>query len=202
MHKKKKLSCGANNQRPCNVWERIPSCNKGLVENFLAHRCVKGTGSVGGDIKANAKAVLRDSASLLRVLGGYITCFDKRLLKQAVGRKDPAYAKKLQNSNCVKRMSAVAYSEGYNTLTVGISGGGAFIIGGFVDSGFAFDTKGAREPTFYQTKAITAGLQVGGGVGVNLGMYKGLNKVDARGSDTQGFTFEAGAGVGGGTGVW
>ncbi len=33
--------CGAKNQRPCKVWERIPSCNKGLRENFRTNRCVK-----------------------------------------------------------------------------------------------------------------------------------------------------------------
>lgn len=33
-------SCGALNQRPCKVWERIPSCNKGLVEK-LGKACVR-----------------------------------------------------------------------------------------------------------------------------------------------------------------
>jgi hypothetical protein len=33
-------SCGAANQRPCKIWERIPSCNKGLVEDFLKNRCL------------------------------------------------------------------------------------------------------------------------------------------------------------------
>ncbi|MCA9472257.1 MAG: hypothetical protein MRJ96_15740 [Nitrospirales bacterium] len=33
-------NCGGTNQRPCKIWERIPSCNKGLVENFKINRCV------------------------------------------------------------------------------------------------------------------------------------------------------------------
>ncbi len=33
--------CGGTNQRPCTLWERIPSCNKGLVENFRTNRCVR-----------------------------------------------------------------------------------------------------------------------------------------------------------------
>lgn len=33
-------SCGGKNQRPCKLWERIPSCNSGLVEDFLKNRCV------------------------------------------------------------------------------------------------------------------------------------------------------------------
>ena len=37
-------NCGAEGQRPCKLWERIPSCNKGLVENFSKNRCER-TGS-------------------------------------------------------------------------------------------------------------------------------------------------------------
>ena len=33
--------CGAQGQRPCKIWERIPSCNRGLVEDFVKNRCVK-----------------------------------------------------------------------------------------------------------------------------------------------------------------
>jgi hypothetical protein len=32
--------CGAQNQRPCKVWERVPSCNRGLVEDLRRNRCV------------------------------------------------------------------------------------------------------------------------------------------------------------------
>ena len=33
-------ACGGQNQRPCTIFERIPSCNAGLVENFATNRCV------------------------------------------------------------------------------------------------------------------------------------------------------------------
>lgn len=36
-------NCGRAGQRPCRVWERIPSCNKGLVENFARDICVAKT---------------------------------------------------------------------------------------------------------------------------------------------------------------
>ncbi len=32
--------CGAEGQRPCRIWERIPSCNKGLKEDFKLDMCV------------------------------------------------------------------------------------------------------------------------------------------------------------------
>jgi hypothetical protein len=34
-------TCGAAGQAPCKVWERIPSCDRGLVEDFAKGRCVK-----------------------------------------------------------------------------------------------------------------------------------------------------------------
>jgi len=34
-------ACGALNQKPCPVWKRIPSCDKGLVEDFAKGRCVR-----------------------------------------------------------------------------------------------------------------------------------------------------------------
>lgn len=36
-------SCGAENQRPCKIWERVPSCNAGLVERPIGVRCVRQT---------------------------------------------------------------------------------------------------------------------------------------------------------------
>ena len=37
----KKGDCGKPNGRPCLIVERIPSCNKGLAEDFIANKCVK-----------------------------------------------------------------------------------------------------------------------------------------------------------------
>jgi uncharacterized membrane protein len=33
-------NCGREGQRPCKIWERIPSCNKGLKEHFKLNMCV------------------------------------------------------------------------------------------------------------------------------------------------------------------
>ena len=34
------VQCGAVNMRPCKLWERIPSCESGLKEDFATNRCV------------------------------------------------------------------------------------------------------------------------------------------------------------------
>ncbi|MCC2098737.1 MAG: hypothetical protein KDJ29_17730 [Hyphomicrobiales bacterium] len=39
----KAASCGALNQRPCKIFERIPSCNAGLYEDFRQGRCLSRT---------------------------------------------------------------------------------------------------------------------------------------------------------------
>ena len=36
----KKGECGKENQRPCLIVERVPSCNKGLAEDFIANKCI------------------------------------------------------------------------------------------------------------------------------------------------------------------
>jgi len=33
-------ACGAKNQTPCKLWERVPSCDKGLKEDFGQNKCV------------------------------------------------------------------------------------------------------------------------------------------------------------------
>lgn len=38
---KKKKVCGAEGGRPCLIVERIPSCNKGLLEEFVSNKCLK-----------------------------------------------------------------------------------------------------------------------------------------------------------------
>lgn len=37
----KRGACGRNLQRPCQIVERIPSCNRGLAEDFIANKCIK-----------------------------------------------------------------------------------------------------------------------------------------------------------------
>jgi len=46
-------ACGALNGRPCNLWERVPSCNKGLAEDFVAGRCIS------SDPVSQCKSVVR-----------------------------------------------------------------------------------------------------------------------------------------------
>jgi len=135
-------------------------------------------------------------------------------IKQAIKNKDVNFALLLAESKCIKRVVSQANREEYQTITIGYSGGASFFGGVGADNGFAFDIPALDRffkkpnrskipvPTFYQTKLISGGVQSGISGGLNLGLFKGSNAVDARGSDTHGVTLEGGLGVGGGTGVW
>lgn len=193
-------SCGAAGQRPCYVWEAIPSCNAGLAEDLLAHKCVPSGPS--GALETSARGILGGADQLVAAVRDALTCFRPGVVEAAVKRSDLKFAKQLGNGPCVKRLSALAKDAGFATLTIGVSGGGALVVGGFVDTGFAYDTDGDVIPTLYQTKAFSIGFQAGGGVALNIGLYKGSNAVNTAGVDAHGFSFEAGVGGGAGAGVW
>lgn len=84
--RRKKIICGGNGQRPCKVWERVPSCNPGLGENFKTNRCQRlkkgqsafffGVGSAAGEI-ANLEKVCHSIVGLLPPLRTGISGFDK-----------------------------------------------------------------------------------------------------------------------------
>ncbi|MEM6488053.1 MAG: hypothetical protein AAF677_07255 [Pseudomonadota bacterium] len=38
-----RASCGAEGERPCYVWERVPSCRDGLAQDFIKNACVPPT---------------------------------------------------------------------------------------------------------------------------------------------------------------
>jgi len=53
----KPTPCGAEKQRACEVWERVPSCNEGLSENTVGYCTKKYTSdnSCGGYLKRACK---------------------------------------------------------------------------------------------------------------------------------------------------
>src|SRR6056297_2431990 len=54
-------SCGGNGQRPCKLWERVPSCNSGLVEDFAKGKCIKVTKNTPKAAIAGWSAAVRAS---------------------------------------------------------------------------------------------------------------------------------------------
>jgi len=231
-----KADCGKLNQRACKKWERLFACDKGLRRYPPTGLCVERKDVDIASLIETAGNVKDESIGLIKIMATGYNCYltnppaklllDESLnvaqkkkgflakLKQAVEDKDVDFALLLAESKCIRKVVDQAEREGYRTLTLGYSGGGALLVGAFADNGFAFDVAGldrffensdANEiplPTFYQTKAVSGGIQAGVVGGINLGLYKGASAADARGSDTHGVTFEAGVGIGGGVGIW
>ncbi len=93
----KRGRCGKEGDRPCTLGERVPSCNKGLGEDFDSHTCVKigkgkspflyGLKSLLKNVNTKQKRVCRDNANIYKWAG-----------KLATG-KDP-------NPRCVPYMQA------------------------------------------------------------------------------------------------
>ncbi len=69
----KKLACGKENQRPCQLTERIPSCNKGLAEDFIANECINST-------LAACLTGVRTVHFAIKAIGG-LTPVEKEILK-------------------------------------------------------------------------------------------------------------------------
>lgn len=44
----RKSNCGGEGERPCRLWEAIPSCDSGLVEDFILDECVSTSSGGGG----------------------------------------------------------------------------------------------------------------------------------------------------------
>ena len=76
-HKFEADDCGSLNIRPCHVVERFPSCDLGLDEDFIKHRCIRVANSavqaVHGAVKDVGKAVqntIKQAASVKKIWVG------------------------------------------------------------------------------------------------------------------------------------
>lgn len=187
-------SCGAPNQRPCKIWERIPSCNPGLAEDFLKGRCVapKPTTVAPPAISdaTRARAIADAHAATAGKLRGVAACIAqparKSRLATAAKARDVAAADRLLaecidagNLSMLRGVPAAARphmatasgrscgADAYQMLTIGLIGpSAAVIVGAGVEVGFAFDVSGCgkRSTRFYTTYGWSVGPAINGGV--------------------------------------
>jgi hypothetical protein len=80
----KRGACGKSNGRPCQIVERIPSCNRGLAEDFIANKCVKQ--SVAGCLTVVRAIKVLDSAG--KGTDKFAKTFFKTLNLQLPGSKN------------------------------------------------------------------------------------------------------------------
>lgn len=224
--------CGALDQRACRKTEAAFSCKKGLRRDPPSGYCVERRKVDKAELRRAAKILIDESTTLIKGANVYRKCiygdpaafvnpdFQKYLdkvdlVKRAVKDKDVSIAIALAMSDCAAPLLRTALTGGYETFTVGMTGGAGLGLGGFADNGFAFHTPSLLAfvddptnnkfpmPTFYQTKAVSAGIQAGASAGLSIGFYKDpARHADIRGTDTHGITAEAIGAAGAGVGAW
>jgi len=223
-------SCGAANQRPCKLWERIPSCNPGLAEDFLKGRCV-GPKPVAAPAAmtdaARARAIADAHAATAGKLRGVATCIAqparKARLAAAAKSRDVAAADRLLgecidegNLSMLRSVPAAARPHmaaaagrscgagAYQMLTVGLVGpSAAVIVGAGVEVGFAFDISGCgrRSTRFYTTYGWSVGPAINGGVDlVPVGLS--MSPVVQGHSQSIGWVFSGKVVAGAAVGAW
>lgn len=188
-------ACGAANQRPCKLWERVPSCNKGLAEDFRRGRCVAARPSTvvaASSDTTRARAIIDAHAATAGKLRGIAACIAQPARKArfaaAARSRDVAAANRLlgecigaANLSALRGVPAAARPHmaatagrscgagGYQMLTIGLIGpSAAVIVGAGAEAGFAFDISGCggRSTRFYSTHGWSVGLAVNAGVDV------------------------------------
>ena len=189
---KRPNTCGGLGQRPCPP-PHIPSCNGRLVQHFIINKCIQND----ADIVNLAKNTVRESGNLLgfaiRSIG---ECGLDTLMRSRSSGGQAVVAQRILGSRCLPIILAEAKRAGYQTVTLGASGGGAFGVGFEGENGFAFDVNGTRPAATYHTLGVKF-LSLGAGPAVTVGMYKKPNNAfggDAHGA-TVGFAAVGGSGA-------
>jgi hypothetical protein len=101
---KKRKVCGKEGDRPCLLIERIPSCNKGLLEEFFSNKCLKPEAliakamakMIGGAMKG-AKAAGKAEEKVEKAVGKVA----KAALKVVLGKK--GYKKLTKGFKSIKK---------------------------------------------------------------------------------------------------
>lgn len=188
--------CGANGEQPCTVNRAFPSCEGNLVQDFTINRCRRND----GDFVNMAKNTLREVGPILATISNSaVQCGVDTIMLNARNVGPAATVKRLQELPCFNALLDSARSNGYRTLTIGGSGGAAFVVGAEGENGFAFDTAKRQPITTYHTLSLKF-LSVGAGASVTVGLFKKDNR--SFGGDAHGAAVGFAAVGGGGAAVW
>lgn len=178
---KRPNTCGGLGQKPCPP-PHIPSCNSRLVQHFIKNQCIQND----ADIVNLAKNTVRESGNLLGIVIRSMTKCSLDTMMRNRQRVDQAVlAQRMMSSSCMQTILNEAKRAGYQTVTFGASGGGAFGVGFEGENGFAFDVNGKQSVATYHTLGIKF-VALGAGSAVTVGMYKKNNH--AFGGDAHGAT--------------
>lgn len=163
-------------------------------------RDVRGRLGRNDRIIGKAKNVIRELGPTLRAASRTIVdCRIDFILMEMTRDNQASIAKRIQENSCWPDILENARAEGYQTVTMGVSGGGSFLVGAEGENGLAFDTSGERPVTTYHTLGIKF-LSLGAGAAGTLGYWKADNT--SFGGDGHGASLALTAAGGSGAAVW
>lgn len=185
-------NCGGQGQKPC-LAPILPSCDKGLVQHFIKNRCIIND----DDIVFMARNTIREVGPVLRTIAlGVVDCGIETLVSKINTGNRAMVVREIQERPCFNALLDQARQNGYQTLSLGASGGGAIGVGVDGENGFAFDTARRLPVQTYHTLGLSFG-SFGAGSAVTVGLGKGPNNTmagDGHGA-TVGFAAVGGSGA-------
>ncbi|MEQ9498301.1 MAG: hypothetical protein RIT81_15620 [Deltaproteobacteria bacterium] len=217
----KRLNCGKRGQRPCLVTERVPSCDGGLVEDFVKKRCLRPNETSGKEAERKVQQFARKFVNENKAVAQALTRFGQSLttgptaayfkgggFKRDVEANRVAQIVSRIDLSAVKReMKGVRSRYLPKTVMVAVVVEGGVGIGGSMELGVAFDISPQTGPAVvYRTFGINAGLITGGSASVAVG-FAWMRPPKIVG-ELRGFGFAAGrsvfqgASVGGSIAFW
>lgn len=173
------FNCGALRQKPCPVVVRVPSCDKGLVEDFIRNRCVKKSNAdslvnLGKACFETYKNVAIAMVPAVNCIRGLRTADD---IVKSLKRKDVNSAVEyLVYGSCkrkVEHAAAVARQNGFVSISLGIGGEVAAVIGANSEFFLAVNTNLQGRAHIYETLGYRFGAILGGSVNGIVTAHRG-----------------------------
>jgi hypothetical protein len=196
----RRVVCGGLNQRACNLWERRPACNRGLKNHW--GKCVRHAGKKDRMIQM-AKAKMRQLAPTIRQLSRTFGGLRRqlRLIKRLAKYRRPVDLQRLiESQRNIQTTYRVLRGIRHAAMTVGVSSGGAVVIGGGLETGASLDAYQRRPAYLYQSKALSVGAQAL--VGNDIAVSAWTSRNHCIGGPAVGVTVSGDLGSGVGAVIW
>lgn len=170
-------SCGGLNQRTCKVWDRKPACKPGLKKKW--GKCVRGSSKKDRMIQAAIRKArqlaptIRQMAIAFSPLGRGRTLLNLKRLAKA--RRAIDIQRIVESDPRISSTYRLLRQTGHRAMTVGLSSGGALLVGGGLETGASLDTYRRRPAYLYQSKAFSVGAQAAVGNDIAVSAWKSRN---------------------------
>jgi hypothetical protein len=168
-------TCGGKAQIPCPASVRVPSCDTGLIEDFARGQCITLT-NPADKFRAKAEAEARAIAPLIAEIwlgfGPLARQENLRTLEAVIRANNMLdFQRRVESQRRIATTYALLARYGYNTMTVGVSGGGSLGYGRFKEKGLSFDVTKRAPAYVYTSDFRSGGIQASFGVDLTVSAF-------------------------------